>query len=212
MLTRLMGIKYSMGGEEAHKLGELGVKRVRLWLDGTTRFRIDKAIYELGPQDEPPMGLRVPQIGRKSFERFDLVGETLDESGAPHRSLFVECKRYRSAGNQAGMYREYLVVCYSALVSLSEGMGGVSDTEFMWATTHPFAQRDYMKLTSVEFIQRACSEHASRLGGKQFDPKMAQVLSERLWLSIVNPRVEEMMPGMAIRGFVAAKYATRASR
>ena len=201
-----MAIEYTIGGEELHKLAERNVKLVRLWLDGTTRFRIDRSAYDLGPDRQPPMQLRVPQLGSDRFERFDLVGQTLDEAGNPQRMVYVECKDYSSDGNQGKLYDEYLAVCYSALVSMSQGMGGLPDIEFMWATTHPFAQSEYTKLTSVARIQRGCEAHPKRLAGETYDESIAKQLTERLWLSIINPRVEEMMPGTKIRQAVAAQY------
>jgi hypothetical protein len=204
--SHLMAIEYTIGAEEIQRIGELGTKRIRLWLDGTTRFRIDRSVYDLGPNREPPMQLRVPQLEEKRFERFDLVGQTLDEAGKPQRTIYVECKEYSSDGNQGTLYDEYLAVCYSALVKLSQGVGGPSDVEFMWATTHPFALNDYTNLTSVSRIRRGCQAHPTRLGGETFDGSIAEQLSKRLWLSIVNPRVEEMMPGADIREAVAARY------
>jgi hypothetical protein len=205
-LPHHVAIEYSVGAEELHKIGEVGAKRMRLWLDGTTRFRIDRSIYDLGPNLEPPMQLRVPQLQQERFERFDLVGQTLDESGRPRRTIYVECKEYRSDANQGVLYDEYLAVCYSAFVALSHGLGGPADVDFMWATTHPFAQTDYVRLTTASRVTRGCQAHPERLGEHRFDESIAEQLSERLWLSIVNSRVEEMMPGIEIRQVVAARF------
>jgi hypothetical protein len=210
MLQDDMAIAYTVGAEELHKIGELATKRMRLWLDGTTRFRIDRSIYDLGPNNEPPMQLRVPQLAEGLFERFDLVGQTLDAEGRPQRTLYVECKDYGSDGNQGTLYDEYLAVCYSAIVKLSRDVQGLPDIEFMWATTHPFAQTDYKNLTKPSRIRKGCEAHAARLGGEAVDETIAEQLSERLWLCIVSPRVEEMMPGADIRALVAARYATLA--
>jgi hypothetical protein len=206
--TRAVAVQYSVGAEELHKIGEIGAKRIRLWLDGTTRFRIDRSVYDLGPHNEPPMQLRVPQLATEQFERFDLVGQTLDESGRPQRTIYVECKEYSSAGNQGTLYDEYLAVCYSTLVKQSQDLGGLPDVEFMWATTHPFAQGDYRNLTNVSRIRSGCEAHSVRLGSETFDESIAGQLSDRLWLSILNPRVEEMIPGVDIRRAVAARYVT----
>jgi hypothetical protein len=208
--TRAVGIEYTVGAEELHKIGELGAKRVRRWLDGTTRFRIDRSVYDLGVDGEPPMQLRVPQLVDERFERFDLVGQTLDETGKPQRVLLVECKEYSSAGNQGVLYDEYLAVCYSAMVKMSREVGGLPDYEFMWATTHPFAQGEYTNLTTASRIRAGCEAHAERLAGEAFDETIAEQLKDRLWLSIVNPRVEEMIPGREIREAIASRYVTLA--
>src|ERR1700691_1045036 len=105
-----------------HKLGELGVERIREWLAATYRFRIDNSVYDVDVDGHPYTKVRVPQLQDGVFERFDLVGCRLDEAGYPGRQLFVECKEYSSAGNQEKLYNEYLAVCYSAFVKLGEGV------------------------------------------------------------------------------------------
>jgi hypothetical protein len=147
-----MAIEYSLGAEELHKIGEHGAKRIRTWLDSTCRFRIDHSIYDLDPQGNPYSHLGVPQLEENRFERFDLVGMMLGEDARPGRTIYIECKEYSSAGNQATQYKEYLAVCYSAFVALSEPIGAPADVEFMWATSHPFAVTTYLRLVSVEDI------------------------------------------------------------
>jgi hypothetical protein len=205
-----VAIEYKVGAEELHKIGEVGAKRMRMWLDGTTRFRIDRAIYDLGPNNEPAMQLRVPQLNG-GFERFDLVGQTLDENGRPQRTVYVECKEYSQQGNQAELYAEYLAVCYSAFIKLSEGLGGPAAVEFMWATTHPFAVTNFAALCTADRVGMACNAHADRLGDHEFDASIAAQLAERLWLSVVSSRVEEMIPGPLIRRTIAATYADLAA-
>ncbi len=199
-----MAIKYAVGAEELHVIAQESVKQIRTWLDSTFRFRIDQAIYDLGAGGEPAMQLRVPQLDGR-FERFDLYGQTLDEDGHARRAIFVECKDYSGAGNQGTLYDEYLAVCYSAFVKRSEELQGPADVEFMWATTHPFLVTHYTELTTKERIVTACASHAARLGGQEVDEGIAGQLAERLWLSIVNPRIDEMIPGLPVRAAVAAK-------
>ena len=57
-----MAIKFTIGAEETHKIGEEGAKRIRRWLDSTYRFRIDQTIYDLDPNGQPYPKLRVPQL------------------------------------------------------------------------------------------------------------------------------------------------------
>jgi hypothetical protein len=200
-----MAIEYRIGAEELHKIGELGAKRIRTWLDSTYRFRIDQSIYDLDPDGHPYTRLRVPQLQPGRFERFDLVGNLLGDNGKPGRMVYVECKEYSQAGNQGKLYNEYLAVCYSAFVALSNDIGGPADVEFMWATTHPFAVTTYSKLASAEQIVAGCATHPERLGGHPVDNGIAEQLARRLWLAIINPRVEEMIMGVELRKAVAAR-------
>jgi hypothetical protein len=209
-----VAIEFITGAEETHKIGETGAKRIRRWLDSTYRFRIDQTIYDLDQNGNPYPKLRVPQLawasdhpraGEARFERFDLVGSVLNEAGAPGNRLYVECKNYAGAGNQGVLYDEYLAVCYSAFVAFSTSVGAPFDIEFMWATTHPFAQTSYTALVTAAQIASACETHRERLGEHAFDPTIAQQLESRLWLAIVNIRVDEMIMGLELQKAVIAR-------
>lgn len=201
----------ALGGEELHEAGREGARLVKQWLESTTRFRITHEIYNIPDLDEPPTQLRVPQLNG-TFERFDLFGHLLDEAGTPGNDIYIECKRYTAASNQADLYHEYLAVCYSAFSCLWSQLQAPPSIEFMWATTHPFSQTKFLNLTSADEIKTACASpsHQSRLGGEDFDQNRADVLAERLWLCIVNKRVEEMMMGRELLGVVAS-YVIRAT-
>lgn len=203
-----MAIEFSVGAEEIHKIGEEGAYRIRRWLDSTFRFRIDRSVHDLDADGNPYPMMRLPQLPRRNadgeltsghFERFDLRGMLLDANGQPGRTLWVECKEYSSAGNQGTLYDEYLAVCYSGFVKSGQDVQAPPDWDFMWVTTHPFAQTLYTRLTTAEQIKTACEAHPHRLGDHEFDMSIAQQLAPRLWLSIVNPRVEEMMMGPKLR-------------
>jgi hypothetical protein len=200
-----VAIEYTVGAEELHVIGAQGAKRIRTWLDSTYRFRIDHSIYDLDQDGKPYMRLRVPQLQDGKFERFDLVGNLLNDAASAGRTIYVECKEYTQDGNQGVLYDEYLAVCYTAFVAISETIGGPADIEFMWATTHPFAVTTYTKLTTGEQVASACKKHAARLADREFDQSIADQVAGRLWLSIVNERVEEMMMGVELRKAVAAR-------
>ncbi len=185
-------------------MGEEGAKRVRTWLDATYRFRIDQSIYDLGPDGNPYPKLRVPQLDDR-FERFDLIGALLGDDGKSGRSVYVECKDYSGAHDQSTLYDEYLAVCYSAFVKISSAVAAPADIEFMWATTHPFAVGNYTNLTTAGQIASACEKHKDRLGAHEFDPSIADQLQPRLWLAIVNSRVDEMIMGLELRKAVVGR-------
>jgi hypothetical protein len=196
----------SVGAEEAHEIGKAGVTRVRRWLDSTTRFAMAHSVYDLDNEGHPLTHVRLPLLS-DTFQRFDLKGDIRSPDGQLGRSIYVECKNYTQAGAQSPMYDEYLAVCYSAFVFASGGVGAPASMEFMWATTHPFAVTHFGNLTTAGQVEAACtnSDYAEHLGGHEFDPSVGQQLADRLWLVIVNDRVEEMMMGSAIRAAVVAK-------
>jgi hypothetical protein len=132
---------------------------------GSHRFRIDQSIYDLDQDGNPYPKLRLPQLTKtgndgepigRTFERFDLIGALLDEKGVPGQTLYVECKEYSQAGDQGKLYDEYLAVCYSGFVKQSRELQAPADVEFMWATTHPFAQGNFVNLTTADQIRSAC--------------------------------------------------------
>ena len=140
----------------------------------------------------------MPQLDEGRFERFDLVGNLLGEDTRPGRTIYVECKDYSSASNQGTQYDEYLAVCYSAFVAMSEPIEAPVDVELMWATTHPFAVV-LPRLVTAEKIAEAFAAHEPRLGGHGFDETIAAELAPRLWLAVVNSRAEEMMMGLELK-------------
>jgi hypothetical protein len=208
-----MAIEFQTGAEETHKIGEEGAAQIRRWLDSTYRFKIYQSIYDLDPAGKPYPKLRVPQLvaspeganPEPPYERFDLIGTVLDENGVSGNTLYVECKKYSQAGNQGTLYDEYLAVCYSAFVHLSRQVGAPIDVEFMWATTHPFSLGNYANLTTADQIQAACAAHPDRLGDEAFDMSIARQLEGRLWLAVVNQRVNEMIMGLELQKVVVAR-------
>jgi hypothetical protein len=193
-------------GEDQHALGEMGAKRIYRWLNSTGRFNMSHTAYDLDPQSgQPTDHCRVEQLNG-SVEKFDLFGELLGKDAKPGDRIYVECKNYESAANQGKLYREYLAVCYSAFYRRWEAASAEPSEQYMWATSHPFSLSEWAGLCKFEAIQAACQdpEYVPRLGGKGFDADVARALAPRLWLSIVNGRVEEMMMGDELLGAVRA--------
>ena len=192
-------IQTVLAGEDLHTMGAVEARRVKQWLDATARFRITHDIYATAPDGGPMTQLRVEQLDG-GIERFDLFGQVVDERGRSTNDLYVECKNYSQAGNQPALFTEYLAVCYSAFAARQRGLHAVPSMEFMWATTHPFAQGRYRRLAYPDDglpdeIASACAhpDHAARLGGAEFDSDLAAILATRMWFCIVNPRVTEMI-------------------
>jgi hypothetical protein len=197
-------IQYSVTAEGLHELGREGVLRVRRWLDSTARFSMSHTAYDLDPDRQPYTQVRVEQLNG----RFDLVGDIRDERGQKGNTVYVECKAYTSAGNQGTLYAEYLATCYSAFAAKHKALGHPPSVEFMWVTTHPFAQTNFAKLTDEATIAEACADesHKTRLGEDAYDADLGELLATRLWLVVVNDRMlDEMIMGNDLRAAVLVK-------
>lgn len=200
-------IQYSITAEGLHEIGREGVLRIRRWLDATARFSMSHTAYDLDPDDRPYTQVRVEQLNG-GFENFDLVGDMRDAQGKKGHTVYVECKNYTAAGNQGTLYDEYLATCYSAFAARQGNVGHVPSIEFMWVTTHPFAVTNFAKLTDEPTIASACANetHKQRLGENEYDPSLGAVLSDRLWLVVVNDRMlDEMIMGDELRAAVMVK-------
>lgn len=200
-------IQYSVTAEGLHELGREGVLRIRRWLDSTARFSMSHTAYDLDLDRNPYTQVRVEQLNG-TFENFDLVGDIRDERGKKGHTVYVECKNYTSAGNQGVLYAEYLATCYSAFVAKHKALGHPPSVEFMWVTTHPFAQTNFAKLTDKATIADACADetHKKRLGDDSYDPDLGELLAKRLWLVVVNDRMlDEMIMGDDLRAAVMGK-------
>jgi hypothetical protein len=200
-------INYSVTAEGLHELGREGVLRIRRWLDSTARFSMSHTAYDLDPDRHIYTQVRVEQLDG-AFENFDLVGDIRDERGNKGNTVYVECKNYTSAGNQGTLYAEYLATCYSAFAAKHKALGHPPSVEFMWVTTHPFAQTNFAKLTDKATIADACAEemHKTRLGEDAYDPDLGELLATRLWLVVVNNRMlDEMIMGDDLRAAVLVK-------
>lgn len=200
-------INYSVTAEGLHELGREGVLRIRRWMDSTARFSMSHTAYDLDPDRKPYTQVRVEQLDG-TFENFDLVGDIRDERGKKGNTVYVECKNYTSAGNQGTLYTEYLATCYSAFAAKHKALGHPPSVEFMWVTSHPFAQTNFAKLTDKATVADACADetHIRRLGDESYDPDLGELLASRLWLVVVNDRMlDEMIMGDDLRAAVLVK-------
>jgi hypothetical protein len=203
--TVLVVLAFTIGAEELHIKGKVGVELVASWLNATGRVRIARTVYDINPRTgEPYTQVRVPLLD-DTMERFDLMGQLLDEDGSPGNTIYVESKFYSAAGNQGPLYEEYLAVCYSAFAKATTEVAAPASVEFMWATTHPFSQTSWTELTTTAAISDACDKHDGRLGGQTYDPELGAALSERLWLAVVQDRTEELIMGNELRKAVVGR-------
>lgn len=186
--------------EELHAMGEAGARRVRRWLNFTGRFDISHTIYDRHPQTGELLDhCRVATLDGR-HQNFDLAGIILGPGAEAADRIYIECKDYSSDGNQGTLYRQYLAVCYSSFHKRWKSIEREPAEQYMWATTHPFLVSRWTDLCSVDLIRESCLEdrHKAILGEQEFDPDTAEKLASRLWICVVNDRIEEMMMGPAL--------------
>ncbi|MEU6248383.1 hypothetical protein [Glycomyces sp. NPDC047010] len=171
-----------MVAEGAHMQGLIGVKKAQLFLESTTFITLPWNVCENQNQTR---FLRLD----KEIKHFDLAGYFLGERRPP---LAVENKAYNHVGSQAEDYTEYLANAYSITARACED-GADDEREFMWLTTHPFAQGKWPRLRSPEEIAAALERHPDALAGRQIDSDLLQLVSGRLWLIPLHDRHTELV-------------------
>lgn len=173
-----------VAGERQHEAGRQGVFAVKRWLESTTRFNVPWDVYGAWQQTS------VPLLGG-SARSYDLAGQLVAEDGTVGAPFYAEVKNYRSASGQYPLYQEFVAVSYSAMCqAMTPGLD--PETEFMWVTWHPFSQGKFLQLHEVEEIEAACEKFPLLLGGNAFRHDVAETLSKRLWVLVVNRRQADM--------------------
>jgi hypothetical protein len=183
-----------VAGEQQHEAGRDGVRRVKRWLESTTRFAVPWDVY--GSPNQTTVKLLSGEA-----KGYDIAGHLIGEDGAPGPPFYGEVKNYHSVSDQPALYHEYLARSYSAALEATSSEHD-PEIEFMWVTWHPFSQTKFLELCGAEEIEQACSSHTKYLGEEQFDRSFAETLAQRLWLLIVNPRQDEMTMSKGFLGEV----------
>ena len=125
-----------------------------------------------------------------SHQRYDLRGHFFETKN----EVLVEVKNAHAANKQTHEYSVFLAQAYSATAAQWQSL---SDPryEFFWVTWHPFGTlTNWSKLQSTEEIRSALAAHPELLNGQDVDEKVLQAVSERLWLLVLHPRQEKLMP------------------
>ncbi|MBK1785595.1 hypothetical protein [Prauserella cavernicola] len=178
-----------MSAEEAHELGRDGVFRVKQYLEGTTHLRLPWTAY-----DHVNLCKRQRLDGSK--KTYDLAGHFLGERRRP---LFVEAKKYTTAGAQGTLYLEYIADVYS-ITARAQREEMDDGAEFMWITWHPFSQGAWPRLLSHEYVYEAVEKHVDslQLGGgdgnaesAEPDKELCRTVADRLWLVVLTDRQQE---------------------
>lgn len=172
-------------GEHIQKLGDIGVRQAKRWLDSTLMAEVHWISGE-------------PGDGKITFERAD--GEELFTfdmggllTGLAHKSkVFVgECKNYQDAGDQGALYRRFLAQCYRA-----EDSSTFVDA-YLWITSAPFLSTQWSKKEGVDFIKESIElkeRHKEiALGSSTFDEEIAQAVSDKLITVVISKRQLKML-------------------
>ncbi|MEU7905294.1 hypothetical protein [Actinoplanes sp. NPDC049118] len=171
-----------MVAEGAHMDGLVGVKYAQQYLESTTHITLPFNVYE-------DMNQTTFVRLDKRLKRYDLVGHFLGERRRP---LAVENKAYTGVGKQPEDYTEYLANAYS--ITARECEDGVdTEREFMWLTTHPFAQTKWARLRSPEEIAEALAKHPEALADRKLDNDLLARVASRLWLIPLHDRHRELL-------------------
>lgn len=167
--------------EANHEKGRKGVKDTKLWLESTTHVTLGYNAYRMTTQC-------TVLLLNGDRQTFDLFGKFIARDVA----LYVEVKTYDNVGSQAAAYEEFLGIAYSATAQSMED-GEDLNAEFMWVTTHPFSQSKWPKLATREQIEEVLNgPEKAVLGGKPIDPAILTLVSNRIWLLMLNKRQHEL--------------------
>ena len=162
--------------------GLVGVKNAQRFLESTTYIVLPWNVYEDMNQTT------FVRLDKKP-KRYDLAGHFLGERRRP---LAVENKAYTTVGSQPEDYTEYLANAYS--ITARECEDGVdTEREFMWLTTHPFAQGKWPRLRSSAEIAEALKKHPEALAGREVSNELLDKVSKRLWLIPMHDRHGELV-------------------
>lgn len=172
--------------ESIQQKGVDGAEAAKLYLESTTRITVPWNAYKHPHQC-------TVQLLDATHKRFDRAGHFL-ESG---NRVFVEVKNVTTAGNQTQQFDEFLATAYSATARQWQELGDPK-WEFFWVTWHPFGTlTEWSQLESPERIEAALAKHPEVLNKQDVIPKVVATLAPRVWLLLLHPRQEHLMPTRA---------------
>lgn len=172
----------ALNAEAAHEKGRKGVILTQRWLESTTHLELPADAYDFSPE------CRITCLdGSKKL--FDLKGWFFKNK----RTVWVENKAVSGERKQPQQYPLFLAIAYSA-TAMELKTGGLDPRwEFMWVTTHPFALPSWTKLTKPSQIRQALEgPGADLLNGERIDEDIIKLVSDRIWLLVLNTRQAEL--------------------
>lgn len=195
-------------GEELHKLGELGTRRAKVWLDSTSRVSSSWTVYDAAAVKR--LRFSWPVDGFKPFS-FDLGG-ILAGGEFEQQAFIAECKKY-STKSQGGHYDKFLAQSYV----LMQDDSALADHIF-WITWHPFRIDTWNVLASEAKVEAAVSKWASRIFpgyadksdiSAVIDKDAVARVAQRVWNLVLTDRQEKLVLAPNDRALVIAERIKR---
>lgn len=177
-----LNIMVVVPAEATQEQGRRGVAITKRWLEATTFIELHWNAYEHESMCELEML-------DGSIKRFDLAGLFLTGSKSP---VVVENKSYTQVGDQPDQYLEFLAHAYSYSAKIKSSSRSDDKREFIWVTTHPFAQSNWMKLHEPDHIRSALQKYPALLHGNAIDDELVRVVASRVWVLVFNPKQERL--------------------
>lgn len=165
-----------MGKETAQRLGIEGVHEVKEWLEATTRFAFTYTAY-----DNEAMCTATCLNGEN--KTLDLVGHT---TSTPKLPVMVESKKYSTPGHQAEEFRRFLAIAYSSTAKTISDKGSDAKCDFMWVTSHPFAQGQWKNLLKLSYLKACLDENKDLLDGNPVDDDLLVAVANRTWIMVIE--------------------------
>ncbi|MFF1822262.1 hypothetical protein ACFVWG_33460 [Kribbella sp. NPDC058245] len=180
-------------GEANHLKGADGARRAKKWLDATTRV---KASWT--NEDEVninKLSFAWP-YGGQTFS-FDLGG-ILSGDEFENQTFVSEVKNYSGVGDQPEHYDDWLAKSY-----IARQLNPALTDNFMWITWHPFAQTNWKKLCTEEWVEKGIllPKNIERIFGTKdrddakaaIDSKIVTDVASRLWVIVLSERQEKLV-------------------
>jgi hypothetical protein len=170
-----------MVAEETQELGRRGIATIKRWLEATTFLELPFDAYN------QRIDCTVKTCTNQ-MKCFDLTGYYL--TGNKDR-VYVEGKRYSSAGSQYPEFQKFLAIVYGVAMLEKRDFGAYRSTHFLWVTYHPFKLKSWSKLESPAEMRSAIECHPE-LAGQDIDQRVLADLSSRIGVFVFNEKQEAL--------------------
>lgn len=189
-----------MPGESNHETGREGVRKAKLWLDGTTRANVLWTVYD---GESFANKLSVKWANGNGEASFDLFGVFL-EGDINKQPFYAEVKNHNFAGSQLqSMYKDFLALCYRACV-----VDPHRYDHFIWMTWSPGNLSDWPKQTTVDYVSRAVRENAGKAiesPKTEPDEDICRMVAGRIWYVIFGPKQHELVTTAESRAWIMSR-------
>jgi len=168
--------------EDIQEIGREGAATLKRWLEATTYIELPFDAYN------NKIDCTVFTVGGMK-KQLDLVGYMLIDKKAP---VYVECKRYTTAGGQYKEYIKFLAIAYGHTAYEVEHFGEARPSHYYWVTFHPFNLDNWTKLETYDHMKLALETHPDYLGDAEFHEQMAHEIASRITVLVFNPKQESL--------------------